>query len=110
VPADAAALAPNGELKLNPELHPANGSASMIATTAVLVGPKAMRSKGQNRLKSMPRIYAITALAATAQTQGGSSQGVKISVRNRVIATLYSRSARSSEGFCGCVKACWVPL
>ena len=29
--------------------------------------------------------------------------------KNRVIATLYSRSARSSEAFCGLVKACCEP-
>jgi len=54
VPADADALVPNGELKLNPELHPANGSASMIATTAVLVGPKTLvRQEALVRPKAM---------------------------------------------------------
>src|SRR5216684_2181991 len=32
------------------------------------------------------------------------------SFKNRGVATLYSRSARSSAAFCGLVKACWVPL
>jgi hypothetical protein len=32
------------------------------------------------------------------------------SFKNRVVATLYSRSARSSAAFCGLVRACCVPL
>ncbi len=34
----------------------------------------------------------------------------KTSLRKRAIATLYCASARTSEGFCGCVKPWVVPL
>src|SRR5882724_4507564 len=34
----------------------------------------------------------------------------KISLKKRWIATLYSRSARSSEALVGVVKPCWAPL
>ena len=37
-------------------------------------------------------------------------QRAKRSLRKRVMATLYSSSARTSEGFCGFVNACAVPL
>src|SRR6202049_3885864 len=38
------------------------------------------------------------------------AQRARMSLKKRVIAALYSSSARTSEGFCGRVKPCVVPL
>src|SRR5215467_12648975 len=54
------------------------------------------------RIPAPARRSAQPSLSLTPTEVG--AQCAKISLRKRVIATLYSSSARTSEGFCGCVK------
>ena len=59
--------------------------------------------------QALHKLYPHRPAIALARTTSA-AQRAKRSFRKRVMATLYSSSARCSEGFCGLVNACAAPL
>src|SRR5580704_4093347 len=105
---------PQGTHRVNQGRKRAGPSPDVFDAT---LSPRYLAFEERKGLARIPITSLISTTFRTIKAEGpamsrrpSQDQPPKISLKKRSIATLYWRSARSSEALVGVVKPCWAPL